>query len=463
MHHKQRLPRVLAIVAVAALAAYLVPMLRPAPTTEIPNPFPIDRTTQLYPVRITTLPAPLVRGNGGSLEAVGNDLFLLVRTGQLYHRPEDADAFRLIDVPPPLDIAAQTAIRPNPAFGVKSLAITDSDDGLRVYAAHTYVDQDRACNGLALSRLALRSAAGGFAPLGTWDTVWRSTPCIPQTDNALPLASAGAFQIDNDGSIVLSVGDFGFDGIDYTTDLPVAQDPASDYGKVVRIDPETGAARHLARGVRNSSGLAIMSDGRIFEVHHGYRGGDELNLVREGANYGWPFVTYGARYATYDWPLSDTPGRHPDFVKPVFAWSPSPAVSALAEADGAEFPLWQGDLLMGSLKAHTLHRIVFDGNRVVLVEPIEIGARIRDMTVLADGRIAMLFDGRPYIGVLERRPEVALAGPTEPPDSLKPCAVCHALYPNQPALAAPRLDSILKRAIADGRGYPYSPALLAHR
>lgn len=99
----------------------------------------------------------------------------------------------------------------------------------------------------------------------------------------------------------------------------LAQAADNDYGKVLEIDLRTGTARALSRGHSNMQGIAVDSAGAIWTVEHGRRGGDELNLIVDDANYGWPEVTLGTRYNRTPWSGSGPYGRHDGYALPVFA------------------------------------------------------------------------------------------------------------------------------------------------
>ena len=144
--------------------------------------------------------------------------------------------------------------------------------------------------------------------------------------------------------------------------------------------------------VRDCSG---DNDNNIWATDHGPQGGDELNLIKKGQNYGWPQVTYGINHGNREWPLNKEQGTHDDFVKPVFAWVPSIAISNLIRLDKTtKFPLWGGDLLIGSLRGKSLLRVrMGDENNVAYIETIRIGHRIRDLTTLDDQSLALLTDG----------------------------------------------------------------------
>ncbi len=153
----------------------------------------------------------------------------------------------------------------------------------------------------------------------------------------------------------------------------------------------------LAIGLRNSQGFAIDADGNLWETEHGPQGGDELNLLEPGANYGWHHVTYGVHYGgTINVENKHELGGHEGYERPAFAWVPSIAISSLIVNDEQWFPLWKDDLLIGSLgdveNGRSLFRVRRDGTDVQYVERIPVRARVRDIARMPDGRIAILSD-----------------------------------------------------------------------
>ena len=178
-------------------------------------------------------------------------------------------------------------------------------------------------------------------------------------------------------TLILTLGDHDFAGVESQQIL--AQDPEASYGKILLLHLAEGRAEVLSMGHRNPQGLFVDRLGQVWETEHGPQGGDELNLIIQGANYGWPLVTYGTDYGAVAWVLSHDQGQHEGYDKPVFAWVPSIGVSNLVRLQGVGFPLWKDDLLVGSLHGKSLFRIRLDNHRVVFAEPIEIGERVRDL------------------------------------------------------------------------------------
>ncbi|ACL74225.1 PQQ-dependent sugar dehydrogenase [Thioalkalivibrio sulfidiphilus] len=218
----------------------------------------------------------------------------------------------------------------------------------------------------------------------------------PASDNGRHFGSRLLF--DRAGYLYITVGDRG--------DMPRAQDLNDHAGSTIRLHddgriPEDNpfVGRSDARpeiytyGNRNAQGMALHPDtGAVWQNEHGPRGGDELNLIRAGVNYGWPVITHGVEYsgATIGEGLTEKEGME----QPVHHWTPSIAPSGMAFYTGDVFPNWRGNVFVGAL-AHThVTRLVMDGDRVVEEEPMfrEMGQRIRDVRQGPDGYLYLLTD-----------------------------------------------------------------------
>jgi glucose/arabinose dehydrogenase len=171
----------------------------------------------------------------------------------------------------------------------------------------------------------------------------------------------------------------------------------NDDGSIPADNPFAGTPGAYAPiwsyGHRNSQGLAIdPATGSLWASEHGPRGGDELNLIESGHNYGWPVISYGTRY---DGIAFTTEVARPGMEQPVLNWTPSIAVSAIAFYQGREFPSWNNDLLVGSLRQERLLRLVLSGKDVVLQELIakDLG-RIRGIAISQTGDIYLALELR---------------------------------------------------------------------
>ena len=176
-------------------------------------------------------------------------------------------------------------------------------------------------------------------------------------------------------------------------------DPPSDTeaAKTARIvstytfpTPNLTRAETWTSGHRTPYGLAFAPDGRLWEVEHGARGGDELNLIEPGKNYGWPLVGYGKNYNGVPIPNPDT---RPDLAKPVIYWDPVIAPGNLMFYTGRVFPQWNGSALISGLESNALVRVTFDGKGgATAVQRWNVGIRARDIEEAPDGSLWMLED-----------------------------------------------------------------------
>ncbi|UGB36852.1 PQQ-dependent sugar dehydrogenase [Frateuria soli] len=157
--------------------------------------------------------------------------------------------------------------------------------------------------------------------------------------------------------------------------------------------PNLTPAETWATGFRTPYGLAFAPDGRLWELEHGPRGGDELNLIQPGKNYGWPLVSYGVNYNGVPIPSPDT---RPDLVKPVIYWVPVIAPGNLMFYKGNAFPQWKGSALISGLASEAIVRVTFDGKGgAKAVQRWNIGKRVRDIEEAPDGSLWMLEDAAP--------------------------------------------------------------------
>jgi len=196
---------------------------------------------------------------------------------------------------------------------------------------------------------------------------------------------------DDEGFIYFSIGDRG--------NRDLAQNLEMPNGKMYRIHDDgtipidnpfyytKGAIQSIwSYGHRNAQGLAIHPLTRqLWEAEHGPRGGDEVNIILKGHNYGWPVITYGKNYSgTIISRFTHKEGMD----QPIFHWTPSIAVCGIAFYDGDQFPEWKNNLLATSLKFERLHRIELDGLNMVKDEIIyEPGSRVRDVEIGPNGMI----------------------------------------------------------------------------
>jgi glucose/arabinose dehydrogenase len=253
----------------------------------------------------------------------------------------------------------------------------------------SYAEGTPADNGTAV----LRARLGGSAAQPALEDAVVIFRNFSRKDTAVHYGGRLAFL--PDGSLLLTTGD-GFD------DREAAQDVGSGLGKVLRMNddgspaagnPFPGSPYVYSYGHRNPQGLAVSASGAIWLHEHGPRGGDEVNRIEPGVNYGWPAITYGVDYSgAIISPYTEMAGM----AQPVHHWTPSIAPSGLAIYEARLFPDWQGDLLVGALVDREVRRLDLEDGVVTAEESLfeELATRIRDVRVGPGGALFVLTPDR---------------------------------------------------------------------
>lgn len=257
----------------------------------------------------------------------------------------------------------------------------------------SYYEPRTGGNGLALARA--RFVDGAQPKLDQLQVVFRMEPTLDSTKHA-----GGRIVTSPDGTLFLTLGERSI--------LPgrvQARDLASDFGKVVRILPDgsipkdnpflgqKGARPEIwSFGHRNVLGAALDERNRLWVAEMGPRGGDELNRVERGKDYGWPTIGYGEEYSGE--PIHQTT-QAPGLEQPVYYWDPVISPGALTIYSGALFPEWKGSFFVAGLSSRALVRLVLKDDRVVGEERLlaDRGDRIREVTQGPDGALYLLTDG----------------------------------------------------------------------
>ena len=247
-----------------------------------------------------------------------------------------------------------------------------------------------------IARARLDEAKGALTDV---TVIFRAQPAIPS--KRLGGKTGGRIAIGRDGNLFVTIGD--------RSDSPpwdVAQRLDTDLGETIHVTPEGAPAPDnpfigkpgvlpeiWASGTRSEEGLAFdPRTGRLWETEHGPRGGDELNIIEKGKNYGWPVIVHGIDYP--GGAIGEGITHKQGMEEPVYYWDPVIAPSGLAFYTGNLFPQWKNSVFVGALRGMMLDRLTLANDKVVAEEPLlsDLHARIRDVRVGPDGAVYVLTD-----------------------------------------------------------------------
>lgn len=352
--------------------------------------------------------------NGGGITSFGSEVLLLPYDGRIYAASSGSDLRFTGIVAPDNNRAAYQAVADDPKYSqyeirkgylrYNDLASYETETEQGLLASYTEYHPKKMCATNTVAKLVFDESITSIDQVTNagddWLVLYRSEPCLEFKTKYFALEghlAGGRLAIMDSSTILLANGDFHIDGMRSEAGPGIAQDEEADYGKVIAIDLLTGENHIFSSGHRNPQGLDVMSDGTILLSEHGPRGGDELNIIREGANYGWPLESYGVTYyGGTQIPGSRSFGRHDEFEPPIYSWVPSVATSSLTLIEGFN-PAWDGDVLVAALLDQSIFRLRLQGDRVIYSERIEIGSRIRDVHQHSDGRLVLWTDNQELI------------------------------------------------------------------
>lgn len=231
--------------------------------------------------------------------------------------------------------------------------------------------------------------------LDNWNKIFSSKKCLTinltQNPKFAAYSSGGRISKLDDYNIIFTIGDFFADG----KNGPVlSQDLTNHYGKTLKINVKNGSYKIFSFGHRNPQGLYIDENKNIFSTEHGPKHGDEINLILEDKNYGWPNASFGTDYVSKKWPLDETNSTHSNYEKPILSFGNQIGISNLIVYEDDYFDRWKNNLIVSTLASQKLIRLVFNEKKKSLIyfENISINKRIRDIIKLNNGKIALLTD-----------------------------------------------------------------------
>ena len=302
-----------------------------------------------------------------------------------------------------------------PVWGFRdSLAVNDT-----LFLSDAVVDADGECVYVAVHRI----AADQFIREETPETevIYRSEPCVSYTDShrsrapiKTHLGGALAFSPVSD-ELYVSIGDLhlgsstigqaesiGIENVE--KDYAILRSPTAAVSAVAAISTpfDSATGRVFSKGLRNSLGMTVTASGEVWLSDHGPSGGDELNRIQEGADYGWPLTSLGQPYDRSSYPQDSSAlpapwldiyqAEIPGSTPPAYSWTPAVAPTSVVEYPSKGIEQWRGTLVMSSLRAQSVIVLSQDSGNTVEQDRLGVGERIRDMAVTTSGELVMVTD-----------------------------------------------------------------------
>ena len=258
-----------------------------------------------------------------------------------------------------------------------------------IYLSYAEAGED-GTQGAAVARAKLTLKEDGSGSLSDLKVIWRQTPKVSGNGHY-----GHRMRFGPDGKLWITSGE--------RQKFTPAQDMTGNLGKLIRLNDDGStpadnpfaqqggvAAQVWSLGHRNPLGIAFDAQGRLWEQEMGPQGGDELNLIQRGGNYGYPEVSNGDHYGGK--PIPDHATR-PEFIPPKITWTPVISPAGLMIYEGSRFPAWKGNAFIGGLSSKALVRIELKGEEAREVERYAMGTRIRDVEEGHNGSLWVLEDG----------------------------------------------------------------------
>jgi len=350
-----------------------------AEQTEAPEQITHDR------LATTTIAGDLVHPWGLAILPDGAGYLVTERSGNLRHIATDGTVSD-----PVANVPAVHAVNQGGLLDV-ALAPDFADSGL-IYLTYAKPLGD----GMSVTAASRAVLSDDMTELTNVQEIFEQQPPSPT-----PMHYGSRIRPTADGMVYITTGEHSSQA-----ERDMSQALAATYGKVIRVNPDgspiadnpftqmdAAQPEIYSYGHRNIQGAAIHPEtGAFWIIEHGPAGGDELNLVAAGQNYGWPIVAYGQNYNGT--PIGINRARHaPDYTEPRYYWDPVIAPGDMVFYQGDMFPEWQGDVLIGGLVAGAVVRLELDGETVVAEERLVAGiGRVRDVDVDVDGSLLILTD-----------------------------------------------------------------------
>jgi glucose/arabinose dehydrogenase len=271
-------------------------------------------------------------------------------------------------------------------FAINDIAVlSESAASAKLLISYPRLGAGGSCVEVAIDELAYDRKKQRAAFVRNW---FVSKPCVPVS---AVQHTAGRFEVIDKNSVYVTIGDLGYTEIDNRS-------KRGDLGSVFKLTAKS--AVKVSQGHRNAQGIVLFDKKVLMTAEHGPRGGDELNVIEDGGDYGWPFVSYGQPYSGGDYVKPGKTGSHEGFIEPITYWVPSIAPTELVQLPVAGWGSWGRALVLGTLREEVL--VFMKVNEKLEVTDsvrVDMGDRIRDLEVLSNGSLLATTDSGKLITV----------------------------------------------------------------
>ena len=274
-------------------------------------------------------------------------------------------------------------------FAINDIAIlSENAASAKLLISYPRLGKSGFCVEIAVDELAYDRKKQRAKFVSNW---FVSKPCVPisavqHTD--------GRFAVIDKNSVYVSIGDLGFSDINM-------RNKRGDLGSIFKLSAKS--AVRISQGHRNPQGIVLFDKKTLMAAEHGPRGGDELNVITEGSDYGWPFVTYGEPYGSGDYVRPAKTGSHEGYIEPIKYWVPSIAPTELVQLPVDGWGDWGKGLVLGTLREEVLVFMKLSETfEVTQSAQVDMDERIRDLEMLSDGDLLATTDSGKLITISNR-------------------------------------------------------------
>nr|QOV08840.1 Aldose sugar dehydrogenase YliI [Candidatus Nanopelagicales bacterium] len=271
-------------------------------------------------------------------------------------------------------------------FAINDIAVlTENPTSAKLLISYPRLSKARNCVEIAIDEIAYDRAKPRAKFVSNW---FVTKPCVPIS---AVQHTAGRFAVIDKNTVYVTIGDLGFSEIDNRA-------KRGDLGSIFRLTAKS--ATKVSQGHRNPQGIVIFDSKTLMAAEHGPRGGDEINIIESGGDYGWPFVSYGQPYGGGDYVRPEKTGSHEGYIEPIKYWVPSIAPTELVQLPEEGWGNWGRSLVLGTLREEVLVFIKINDKFSATEDlQVNIGDRIRDLEVLSSGALLATTDSGKLITV----------------------------------------------------------------